>query len=837
MRARVPGPCLDAHWALPPSRARPLPPTPWPSRPSSRKPPAPASTAPMPANGNTWSAAASPPSTATTTALTTCCWPAETSPAKFYRNASTRGGALKFEAETSGLELDKVTGAYPLDVDSDGVTDLVLLRVGENVVMRGTGRLPFRARQRTLGLRRRRCLVDGACRNLGTRRRLADDRDRQLHRPPRGDFAMGVLHRQLAAQAGAWPSAGFAAPVALKPSFCALSMLFTDWNQSGTPSLRVSNDREYYEGGQEQLWHVDPGQAPALYTDKEGWKVLRIWGMGIASYDLDADGYPEYFLTSMADNKLQTLAAVSARTASRRRHSSDVAFAKGVTAHRPYTGGDWHPSTAWHAQFEDVNNDGLVDLFIAKGNVAKMPDFAMKDPNNLLLQGSDGKFKEAGEAAGIASFANHRGAALTDFNLDGLLDLVVVNRWENAQVWRNTSQNAGRWIEVKLQQAGPEPRRDRRLARDTMRGSDGHAPRDHRRRRPCQRPVGLAALRAGRSAQSRAARGLAGRQQRRLAGRRQPTISTFWSVASRCSRGRRSRRRRPRPCIAAPSNECAWPRIAAHGQARRRRLNVAAPSHATSFPTPKTAALIPGAKICSSRNASARTAQPSRMSGISLGSVSNEMALLCWPPAVLAIASRIGGSSRSKASAPWPTIATGAGSISANRLPSAKTERLAGLAERLALRPVVAPRLVGKCCDVGIADVGDGRRILGHAVSVAPDRVVAGIGLDAAAAAAAAQRSVRAVDHMAEFAAGRLRAGEQFAAQHHAHADAVRQQDRDEIVPVAFRIVRTQRHRDHVAVVLDGHRNAGRVLEHCRERNVGVRRDRRPQHHARCRNR
>ena len=87
-------------------------------------------------------------------------------------------------------------------------------------------------------------------------------------------------------------------------------MLFTDWNKSGTPSLRVSNDREYYEGGQEQLWHVDPGKAPALYTDAEGWKPLRIWGMGIASYDLNGDGYPEYFLTSMADNKLQTLAAV-----------------------------------------------------------------------------------------------------------------------------------------------------------------------------------------------------------------------------------------------------------------------------------------------------------------------------------------------------------------------------------------------------------------------------------------------------------------------------------------------------------------------------------------------
>ena len=32
--------------------------------------------------------------------------------------------------------------------------------------------------------------------------------------------------------------------------------------------------------------------------------------MGIASYDLEFDGFPEYFLTSMADNKLQSLATV-----------------------------------------------------------------------------------------------------------------------------------------------------------------------------------------------------------------------------------------------------------------------------------------------------------------------------------------------------------------------------------------------------------------------------------------------------------------------------------------------------------------------------------------------
>ena len=45
------------------------------------------------------------------------------------------------------------------------------------------GRLQFRARQRALGLQRRRCLVDGARRNLGEGRPLADRRGRQLRRP------------------------------------------------------------------------------------------------------------------------------------------------------------------------------------------------------------------------------------------------------------------------------------------------------------------------------------------------------------------------------------------------------------------------------------------------------------------------------------------------------------------------------------------------------------------------------------------------------------------------------------------------------------------------------
>ena len=379
------------------------------------------------------------------------------SQASFYRNASTAGGTLRFTKTPSGLEIDKVTGAYPVDIDSDGHMDVILLRVGENIVMRGTGSCHFeRANEKWS--------FDGgdawSTALAATWERdakwptvaIGNYIDRNEEIAPWGSCTDNWLHRPAVNGKEA-----FASALALKPSFCALSMLFTDWNRSGTPSLRISNDREYYVGGEEQLWKVEPSQPPAAYLDSDGWKRLRIWGMGIASYDLNFDTYPEYFLTSMADNRLQTLASIP-RDGLPSPTFKEEAYPRGVTAQRPYTGGELKPSTAWHAQFEDVNNDGLADLFIAKGNVTAMPDFAMRDPNNLLLQTAGGKFVESGDTAGVASLATSRGAALEDFNLDGIVDLVVVNRGSTAQLWRNTTENGGRWIALQLRQ--PAPNRD-----------------------------------------------------------------------------------------------------------------------------------------------------------------------------------------------------------------------------------------------------------------------------------------------------------------------------------------------------------------------------------------
>ncbi len=370
-----------------------------------------------------------------------------TSPATLYRNLSRRAGTLRFSRLQSGLELSSVTGAYPLDVDADGNTDLMVLRLGANVLFRGLGKCQFE----NANLRWNFTAGDAwhtafaatweAGQALPTLA-IGSYIDRTQTEYPWGSCTDNWLIRPASSQM-------FAPPSPLRPSYCSLSMLFSDWNRSGTPSLRVSNDREYYKGGQEQLWQVSSQIAPRLYTEDEGWRRLQIWGMGIASHDLSGDGYPEYYLTSMADQKLQILAKDSTRP-----QYADIAFQKGVTAHRPYIGDNTRPSTGWHAQFEDVNNDTLTDLFVAKGNVASMPDFAMSDPNNLFLQQPDGKFLESGDQAGVSSGKRGRGAMLADFNLDGWLDLVVVNRWDTAEIWRNTSLSPNNWLQLQLRQSG-----------------------------------------------------------------------------------------------------------------------------------------------------------------------------------------------------------------------------------------------------------------------------------------------------------------------------------------------------------------------------------------------
>ena len=358
-------------------------------------------------------------------------------PAMLLHNTSNE--TVSFEEMTpAALRITGTTGAYPLDFDGDGTLDLVVLRVGPDVMLRGLGGCDFEPVPWAFDDRW--STAFSATWEAGqSAPTLAFGHyvDRADQEGPFEACDINTLWR---------PTKNGYAATPLEPGHCALSMLFTDWARTGRADLRVSNDRHYYvREGQEQLWAMEG--TPRLYDETDGWDRHMLWGMGIATRDLDRDGRDEVFLSSMGDQRLM-------RQTDDRPTYVDVPFGVGSTAQRPYIGDDGRPSTGWHIAFGDVNIDGRDDAFIAKGNVQQMPSNAMEDPNNLLIAQENDSFVEAGDTAGVASLHRGRGAALADFNGDGLLDLAVVNRRAPLEVWQNVTPTEGHWLSVSLIQKG-----------------------------------------------------------------------------------------------------------------------------------------------------------------------------------------------------------------------------------------------------------------------------------------------------------------------------------------------------------------------------------------------
>ena len=386
-------------------------------------------------------------------------------PAQLFRNDSRAGERLAFTPLEKDAPHDlAVTGAYPLDFDGDGHMDLAVLRIGENRLYRGLGDCRFGLADAGFGFNGGAEWTTAfsatweAGHDLPTLA-FGNYVDRDVWAAIHAPFGVDNQNRKSGLKTcldnyllrpAAPDAARYARPITLTPGYCALSMLFSDWDRSGKRDLRVSNDQYYYlPPGEEQLWRLQP--QPALYRPEEGWQTVNIWGMGIASYDVSGDGFPEYFLTNMMANKLATLGEGPASGP----RFTDIAAAMGVHAPRPYAGVDQDKvSTAWHAQFADLNNDGRIDLFIAKGNVDEMEEGAIEDPNNLLLGQAGGGFREAGLDAGAGGMARSRGAALVDLDLDGRLDIVVVNRRANAEILHNRTAETGGWLQVALHQDG-----------------------------------------------------------------------------------------------------------------------------------------------------------------------------------------------------------------------------------------------------------------------------------------------------------------------------------------------------------------------------------------------
>jgi hypothetical protein len=164
--------------------------------------------------------------------------------------------------------------------------------------------------------------------------------------------------------------------------------------------------------------------------------------VGVAIGDYDNDGYEDIFVGGVYRNTLYHNNGDGTFT--------DVTEKAGLDKPDPQYGPLWSVGAVWL----DVNNDGLLDLFIVnymKWDGKHEPDcetdghrdychpkLYKATPNQLFLNNGDGTFRDVSVASGIRAYPGKgMGAAAADTELRNRMDLMVSNDKEINWFFRN----------------------------------------------------------------------------------------------------------------------------------------------------------------------------------------------------------------------------------------------------------------------------------------------------------------------------------------------------------------------------------------------------------------
>jgi hypothetical protein len=156
------------------------------------------------------------------------------------------------------------------------------------------------------------------------------------------------------------------------------------------------------------------------------------YATGAAVADYDNDGYKDLFVGGVHGNTLYHNNGNGTFT--------DVTAKAGLNRLDPEYGPLWSVGGAW----VDVNNDGLLDLFVVNylsWSIATEPPceyqgrreychpkFYRKLPNQLFLNNGDGTFKDVSASSGIRAHPGKgMGVAIADYDHDGWMDIFVAN--------------------------------------------------------------------------------------------------------------------------------------------------------------------------------------------------------------------------------------------------------------------------------------------------------------------------------------------------------------------------------------------------------------------------